>query len=300
MGLFARILTMLVVSLLILAIVLTSLSIRSLNLSGQREIQRIETSLMGEKKQMLMNLVTSVVHITEVPVPDEEYIQLIKTMRYGPEGKGYFWINSTDKPYPRMIMHPIAPQLDGKILDDPKYNCAMDKEQNLFAAGVEATENSKGKGFFHYKYPKPGDNSNIAYPKLSAAVKVPGKNWVIGTGLYVDDIEATIMEIDNGIAQNIKNQIKLLVACAVGLLLVAIVIAFFSDKNSNETHWGYRGVIKGTCRWRGRFDQDAALEIPELLFNYKLRKERVQLLRQKSSLLDSCRKSGPESPINLY
>nr|WP_321396915.1 methyl-accepting chemotaxis protein [uncultured Desulfobacter sp.] len=244
MSLFARILTMLVVSLVILAIVLTSLSIRSLNLSGETEIHRIETTMMGEKKQMLMNLVTSVVHITEVPVPDEEYIRLIKTMRYGPEGKGYFWINSTDKPYPKMIMHPISPELDGKILDNLKYNCAMDKEQNLFAAGVEATENSMGKGFFHYKYPKPGGGTNTAYPKLSAAAKVPGKNWVIGTGLYIDDIESTIMEIDNSISKNIKNQIKLLVACAVGLLLAAILIAFFLIKTAMKPIGDILGALR--------------------------------------------------------
>ena len=50
MSLFARILTMLVVSLLILAVVLTSLSIRSLNLSGEEEITRIKTQMMSEKK----------------------------------------------------------------------------------------------------------------------------------------------------------------------------------------------------------------------------------------------------------
>ena len=198
---------------------------------------------------MLMNLVTSAVKITEVGVTDQEYINFIKAMRYGPEGKGYFWINSTDKPYPKMVMHPVAPQLDGKTLDNPKYNCAMDKDQNLFIAGVEATQNSSGKGFFHYKYPKPGRDSNTLYPKLSAAARVPGRDWVIGTGLYIDDIDATILTIKNGISKNIKNQIKLLVIVALGLLIVSILIAFFMIKTTlkpiDDIVWSLRELAVG-------------------------------------------------------
>ena len=43
----------------------------------------------------------------------------IRQMRY--ESVEYFWINDLGKPFPRMLMHPIAPALDGKVLDDAKF-----------------------------------------------------------------------------------------------------------------------------------------------------------------------------------
>lgn len=231
MSLFARILTMLVVSLLVLAIVLTSMSIRSLNLSGDKEIHRIKTQMMDEKKLMLMNLATSASRIAGTDITDDEFIKLVKVMKYGPQGKDYFWINSTDKPYPKMIMHPIAPQLDGKILNNPKYNCAMGKNQNLFAAAVEVTEKSGGKGFVPYSYPKPGQGNKL-FSKLSAVAKVPGRDWIVGTGVYIDDIDATIANIQTEISQNIKTQIKLLVLLALILTVVSIVVAFYLIKTT--------------------------------------------------------------------
>ena len=47
----------------------------------------------------------------------EKAMGLIKALRYGPENKDYFWINDT---YPKMIMHPFKPQLDGKDLSGSK------------------------------------------------------------------------------------------------------------------------------------------------------------------------------------
>jgi len=49
-------------------------------------------------------------------------IERIKNVRYG--NGDYFWINDVSRPVPKMIMHPTVPSLDGKQLDDPKFNCA--------------------------------------------------------------------------------------------------------------------------------------------------------------------------------
>ncbi len=58
-------------------------------------------------------------------------MESIKSLRY--EGSEYFWINDSTLPYPTMIMHPIKPELDGKIMNNPSYNnLAMGKKKNLF------------------------------------------------------------------------------------------------------------------------------------------------------------------------
>ena len=60
-------------------------------------------------------------------------MKAIKDIRYD-NGTGYIWINDTARPFPRMVMHPTVPALDGKILNNPKYNCALGKKANLFVA----------------------------------------------------------------------------------------------------------------------------------------------------------------------
>ena len=37
-------------------------------------------------------------------------------------------------------MHPILPELDGTLLDDSSYNCALGTNENLFKAAVDITE----------------------------------------------------------------------------------------------------------------------------------------------------------------
>ena len=111
----------------------------------------------------------------------------IKKLRYD-QGKGYLWINDTAKPFPKMIMHPTVPALDGKVLDDAKFNCALGKKENLFKAFVDVCETSGGAGFVDYLWPKPTkDGLTKEQPKLSYVRVIPEWGWIIGTGIYVDD-----------------------------------------------------------------------------------------------------------------
>ena len=121
-------------------------------------------------------------------------INAIKKMRYD-NGTGYIWINDMGKPIPKMIMHPTVPSLDGKVLDNPKFNCALGKKQNLFQAFVEVCEQN-GEGFVDYLWPKPTQNGLTKdQPKLSYVRRIKEWNWVIGTGIYVDDAIKDAMEV---------------------------------------------------------------------------------------------------------
>jgi hypothetical protein len=59
-------------------------------------------------------------------ITPEEIVPLaskqIEQLRYD-SGTGYFWINDTGAPIPKMIMHPTVPALNGKVLDNPKFSC---------------------------------------------------------------------------------------------------------------------------------------------------------------------------------
>jgi len=111
--------------------------------------------------------------------------EIIRKARY--DKVGYFWINSTDLPHSKMIMHPVFPELEGKILDDKKYECALGKGKNLFTAFVEETE-KKGEAFVDYIWPKKLENGTMHdVPKLGYVRKFKEWNWIVGTGIYLDD-----------------------------------------------------------------------------------------------------------------
>ncbi|MEJ5229467.1 MAG: cache domain-containing protein, partial [Pseudothermotoga sp.] len=129
--------------------------------------------------------------------------ETIKSLRY--ETVEYFWINDDKLPYPTMIMHATTPSLDGKVLNDPKYNCATlmetvtdhkvtktDEKKNLFQAFVEVTNADPNGGYVQYlwtKVLKDGTVSKELYPKLSFVKKFSPWGWVIGSGVYIDDIQ---------------------------------------------------------------------------------------------------------------
>jgi methyl-accepting chemotaxis protein len=148
-----------------------------------------------------------------------ECLDIIGKMRYD-NGTGYFWINDTKLPYPTMIMHATVPALNGKVLDNPKYNCAMGKEQNLFQAMVEVC-NKSGEGFVDYIWDKPlKDGVKKDQPKLSFVKKFNKWGWVIGTGVYLDDINDEVAMLKYTSYQNLAMQLIVLFIAYVILYLV--------------------------------------------------------------------------------
>lgn len=123
-----------------------------------------------------------------------ETLEVIKAMRYD-NGTGYFWINNSDQPFATMIMHPISPELNNKVLDNEKYNVVKDTNANLFSQMVEEVKKSGIDGFVEYLWPKPAENGLTEIePKLSYVKLFAPWDWIIGTGFYIDDIDIIIEE----------------------------------------------------------------------------------------------------------
>jgi methyl-accepting chemotaxis protein len=102
----------------------------------------------------------------------------IGRMRY--ENTEYLWINDMQ---PRMVMHPMKPELDGKDLSTN----ADPTGKKIFVAFVDEVRRSGG-GFVEYQWPKPGQARPS--PKLSYVQGFAPWGWVVGSGIYVDDVEA--------------------------------------------------------------------------------------------------------------
>jgi signal transduction histidine kinase len=149
----------------------------------------------------------------------------IKAMRYA-DGAGYFWINDNTRPYPTMVMHPTIPSLDGQVLDDPKFNTAMGRDQNLFQAFLDVTQND-GEGYVDYEWPKPtSDGLTSKQPKLSYVKLHKPLGWIIGTGVYIDSVDETVARKKALLDSQINALIVKVSIIAVLIIAIAISISF--------------------------------------------------------------------------
>ena len=179
-----------------------------------------KSSMMDDRKIKTRHLVeaahTVLVHFHEKeksgdltgPEAKAAAISAINAMRY--EQKEYFWLNDLTSPIPKMIMHPTVPALNNKILDGANFNCATtlqagadgpvertDGRKNLFVAFNEVVQKS-GHGFVTYNWPKPklgGGTTEELFEKLSYVKKFEPWGWVIGSGIYVDDVDSKFWQM---------------------------------------------------------------------------------------------------------
>jgi signal-transduction protein with cAMP-binding, CBS, and nucleotidyltransferase domain/PAS domain-containing protein len=110
----------------------------------------------------------------------------IERLRYGDDAKDYFWI--TDM-HPRMVMHPYRPELNG--MDLTQYADPAGKK--LFVAFAELVRR-QGDGYTDYLWQWKDDEQRVA-PKLSYVKGFAPWGWIVGTGIYLDDVRAEVSRI---------------------------------------------------------------------------------------------------------
>lgn len=172
-------------------------------------------------------------------------MEAIKILRYD-DGIGYYWINDDTMPVPYMLMHPTVPELDGTILDDPKYNVANGTEENLFSAFARVTQ-EQGKGFVEYMWPKvEGEGLTSEQPKMSYVNKFAPWGWIVGTGIYIDDLEQIINDI-----------IMKMMITTIIVVIMSFVIVFFITIPLNKT---LKNIIVNAERYQ-QFDFRKEIEV---------------------------------------
>ncbi len=162
-----------------------SLTVLSLVVAGLYPL--MYKSLMDEKRAKTQNLVetawASVNYYAEQAkagvLSEEEAknraIATVKSMRY--MENNYFWITIGTT----MVMHPIKASLDGKDLGGLK-----DANGKYLFAEMEEVCKKDGAGYVDYLWPKPGEEEASA--KVSYVKAQKDWNWIVGTGIYVDDV----------------------------------------------------------------------------------------------------------------
>ena len=108
-------------------------------------------------------------------------IKAVNDARYA--GKEYFWINDMDV---RLITHPFKPELNGKDVSGVK-----DPQGNAVFVRFVDTVKKEGAGYLSYLWPKPGMEQPVE--KVSYVSGFKPWAWVIGSGLYMDDLRTEFL-----------------------------------------------------------------------------------------------------------
>ncbi len=189
-------------------------------------IPGFEKAMMDRKREMIHEISSSVYTLLEYyssrekegtigsQAAKDQASEAIRSIRYGEELKDYFWITDT---FPRMIVHPYRSDLDGQDLRD--FRDA--KGKRVFVDFVSSVK-PEGESYVNYMW-QWNDDSTRVVPKLSYVRLFEPWGWVIGTGIYTEDVRTQIRKIELG---------ALIISVTIGALIIILltIISFQSHK----------------------------------------------------------------------
>ncbi len=138
-------------------------------------------------------------------------MELLRHLRYEEDNRNYLFVADLSG---KMLVHPFAPQLEGKDtmgLTDPQGRYYV-KEMITLAR-------QQGFGYVDYAWAYYGDHDRVV-PKIGYVQSFAPWGWVVGTGIYIDDIEAEISRLERAISAVV----------AVSFTIVTIAIILISNR----------------------------------------------------------------------
>lgn len=203
-------------------------------------------------------------------------LEAIRILRY--EGDNYFWINDT---HPTMVMHPIKPELEGKDLTDFKDP----NGKAMFVDMVNAAK-TPGGSFVYYMWPKPGKDEPVQ--KLSFVKAFAPWGWIVGTGIYIDDIDVT-WRANGAIAASLG------LGCLIALVVLSTLISRSIFRRLQHMIEQIRDVAEGEGDLTRRLQLDSNDEVAELVRWFNVLMDRLhQVLCQVANSTQSLAMAGEE------
>lgn len=142
----------------------------------------------------------------------QQAADLVRNMRYD-NGQGYFTID-TDQGVNVVLLGSAA---EGKLRID-----AQDPKGRFFIQ--EMIQQAKlGGGFSYFMFPKPGMNEPL--PKCYYTLEFAPYHWVIGTGIWLDQIERRVALRESAFVENMKEQITSILGGLVLLEVLFVIMA---------------------------------------------------------------------------
>lgn len=177
---------------------------------AQQQRATIERAYLDSKEAELRHYVQlathSIAHLTgsgrSDPATLAEAKRILATLSYG--GDGYFFLYDMQG---HNLMHPRQPELVGTDM----WNWVDAAGDKSIQALIERAR--QGGGFQRYHWVKP--STNRAAPKLGYVVPVANWGWVMGTGIYLDDVDAALAQVADQQSRNIQDTLLWIAGLAI-------------------------------------------------------------------------------------
>ncbi|GAA0692824.1 methyl-accepting chemotaxis protein [Marinobacterium maritimum] len=219
---------LLLLSLLPMALVVVAIMLivrTQMESTGDVEVQRIRDSMLATKQAELKHYVEQAISAVK-PIyaragltaaeQERQVVEILNAMRYGTDGY-IFAFDSQGV----MQVHGANAALIGKNLSGLKDANGVQFTRELVKAGRQ------GGGFVEYIWKKPQLDREV--PKLSYAALLPGADWVVGTGFYIDDIDAEVANAEQQIHGSISSTLTLIAISALVLLGIVSVVSLIAS-----------------------------------------------------------------------
>ncbi|OZG71892.1 hypothetical protein BTA51_17960 [Hahella sp. CCB-MM4] len=213
-----KILILTLLPLVIISSLMIGLVIRQVDELGTHNVANFSDKFYELRRQEIKNYtniaVTSLKHLTSPENrtqegTQEQVRQIIRDMAYGNDGYFFGYEKYTTQAHPNI-------HLEGANQEDMTDPNGVKIIQELY------NKARVGGGFSNYVWMKPSLNREV--DKIGYAQNLDGWDWWIGTGLYVDDIEDTIAEIQDSVDQSIATSLQLVLgASGIAILIVGVI-----------------------------------------------------------------------------
>lgn len=243
------------------------------NILAQQQREAVESAYLATKQGELRHYVSlgtrSIAQLYDAPWQDAETMEqakaILASLNYGDDG--YFFIYDLKGVN---LMHPRQPELVGRNL----WNLT-DAEGNHTIQKLIARAQAGG-GIERYMWEKPSTGKIV--PKLGYVVLLPRWGWMLGTGLYMDDVDRALAKIDEQTSANINRTMWWIAGIAIAAVLFLALSGLALNVSESRVADAKlkvlaQRVVRSQEDERARLSRDLHDGISQLLVSVKLQIE---------------------------
>lgn len=249
--------------------VTSSLRVRN---SGMESTEKIMLADQKDKIRVASHTIALAVgHAIENITNNDEKIKIIRNLiddiRFEDDESGYYFVYKGTV----NIAFPTNKDFLGRDLGHIKDKNGVYVIRGLHEKAVQ------GGGFLNYIWPKPGAGEA---PKLSYAEMIPGTDYWIGTGVYLDNIDSYVGDMKDSINSDVKSMLSKIVLIAgllfVVLVILCLVIVFGISRSLETMILSFQDVAEGEGDLTKRIKVDSKDELGVLAGWFNLFLEKLQ------------------------